>query len=132
MVNNNRKACVPIKERELNEVDKLETRIKEIQDNCDHDFRLTEEPKLRETRVSGVFVGSVKGFGAPRMTLVCLKCSKVKETNVSEICPRCLGSMKPGKCLRAGSREKYFEGRYLYYSITLSYCPNCNFIVIPL
>ena len=129
MANNGKKVCVPIMERESNEVDELEARIRKIQANCDHDFRLIEEPELRETRVSGVFMGKVRIFGAPRMTLVCLKCNKAKETNILEICPRCLGSMKRGECLGAVSREKYFEGGSSFSSITLYYCPNCNFTV---
>ena len=90
-----KKVCIPIKEREPNKVDELRDQIKNIQENCKHDFRLTKEPKLSKSLISGVFVGSVEGptevsRSNIRLELVCLKCSEENITSTSRMCPKCL------------------------------------------
>jgi len=134
MASDNKKACVPLEEREFNVVDQLKARIEKIQKNCDHDFRLIKEPKLSESLVRGVFVGPLKGPAqvSPSqcdMTLVCLKCSKEKWTSIISTCPRCLHSMGKREILGAGSRERYFGTEYLYFSAALSRCSNCGFTI---
>lgn len=127
--------CIPIKERELNEVDKLTAQILRIQEACDHDFRLAKEPKLHESLVKGVFVGHLEQGTLQvqrselEMVLVCLRCSEEKVASIIKTCPQCLCPMKEEWCQGAESREKYFGEEYLYYSATLSRCPNCGFTV---
>lgn len=132
MINNKKKVFIPPEKRKPNKVDELQTQIKRIQESCDHDFRLVKEPKLSPSLVAGVFVGSVEGPAEVsrsdiELQLVCMKCSKKKETNILVTCPKCLSPMKKGECLGAGSRKRFFGKEYLYYSILPSRCPNCNF-----
>ncbi len=131
MASGNKKVCISM--RELNEVDKLEERIRTIQENCDHDFRLFNKPKLSKSLVRGVFVGGLRGPAqvscSECMTLVCLKCSEKKVESVIYTCPRCLRSMGEAKCLGAGSREKYFGRSYYYYAAAVARCSNCDFAI---
>lgn len=113
----------------VNEVDRLKARIKEMQDNCYHNFRLKEKPKLRKTLVRGVFVGSVKHSNSTPITLICIKCSKEKETDISETCPKCLSPMEKKISLGGESRKEYFGEQYLYFAIELSRCTKCNFTI---
>ncbi|NQV00592.1 MAG: hypothetical protein HQ537_00495 [Parcubacteria group bacterium] len=131
---NKEKVFVPVEEREPNEVDNLKEQITEIQEHCLHDFRLIKEPELKESLIKGVFVGHTFGptkIGASeeQMALVCIKCSKEKETYIAKTCPRCLGPMREERCLGAGSREKYFGNKYLYHAVKLSRCLKCNFTI---
>jgi hypothetical protein len=132
-----KKAYVPIEEREPNKVDELRDWIERIQENCKHDFRLIKEPKLAESLFPGVFVGATEGptkvsYSTLRLKLVCLNCSKEKETTILSTCPKCLSPMREGECLGAGElfgRKRYFGEDYSYFSIRLQRCTKCNFAV---
>lgn len=117
-----------------NEVDRLNARIQEIQENCCHNFQLQEPANLVESLVPGVYVGRTEGLTSvgrpdPQIQLVCVECSLSKRTCITVICPQCFGEMGRGYCLGAGSREKYFGQRHLYYAIIEQHCPQCGFIV---
>ena len=119
--------CVPIESRGLNEVDCLTDKIKLIQENCSHDWRLTEPLYLRESLVEGVFIlydASTDRHKA-KSVLRCQECSKEKEFNFRETCPHCLGEMREGA--KAGMREFYFGRDYLYYGAFPYYCVKCGF-----
>lgn len=124
-------AYIPIKDREPNEVDVLELKIKRIRETCEHDFRLVKNLKLQSI-LSGIIVGKLEGptevgHSELEMTLVCLKCSEEKETTIMKTCPRCLGKMiKHPYSLGGGSREKYFGCAYLYFAVALSHCQDCG------
>ena len=126
-----RPVFVPAEERELNEVDNLNARIKTIQETCEHDFRLIREPNLIASLVRGVFVGSLAPARAassePYLVLVCLKCSKEESRSITSTCPQCLKPMGEAQCLGAGSRVRYFGQEYVYYSVAISYCTKCSF-----
>jgi hypothetical protein len=128
------KICLPLEAREPNEVDKLNLRVKQIQQNCRHDFKLTKEPRLQESLVRGVIAWekgphTLAGFSGS-LTLVCTKCSKEKGATITDICPRCLGKMKKDPAtLGAGSRKKYFGKAYFYYSVILYRCQDCGLVV---
>jgi len=134
--------CVPMTEREPNEVDRLRVKIKEIQTACTHDFKLVKEIKLKESLIPGVFVGTSGRGGLSRkildhgeiqteFTVVCTKCSKEVNCHITEVCPRCLGNMSKGE-LEGGtnSRERFFGVQNGYYAIELFFCKGlCGFIV---
>lgn len=131
-----KEVCIPLKNRKPNEVDSLEAKIELIRKNCNHDFRFAEKSDLSESLVKDVFVGDLASRAEEKvspskfkMTLVCLKCNKTKEAHPFETCPRCLGLMRREYCLGAGSRERYFGNKYLYYSIALSRCPKCGLVI---
>jgi len=128
-----KRVCIPIEERELNQVDKLKTQIKEIQENCKHDWKLINKPELRKSLVPGVFVGKTEPGGmAPEMILICTKCSQRLETSIISRCPYCLSPMREGGLYTVEndgtfSRKKYFGREYLYYAIRLHHCTKCDF-----
>lgn len=117
----------------LNEVDSLQAQIEKIQKHCDHDWRLIEEPELRQSLVPGVFIGEMARSGmATEMILICTKCSKRLVTSITARCPYCLSPMREGGLHSIEgdgtfSRKKYFGRKYLYYAIRLHHCTKCDF-----
>ena len=116
----------------MNEVDSLERQMKEIQDNCEHDWKLVEKPELIKSLVPGVFIGRREPGGfASEMTLICTKCSKRLKTSIISRCPYCLSPMREGflQITEGGisSRKRYFGREYLYYVIRLHHCTKCEF-----
>ena len=120
----------------MNEVDRLERRIAQIQQNCEHEIEITEGPTLVESLVSGVFVGDLEGPADAdlehpnnRFTMTCLKCSARKDAHAQGICPKCLRPMGEARCLGAGSRKEYFGQEYLYFAAAIARCTSCSFAI---
>jgi len=118
-----------------NEVDSLKERIKEIQDKCEHSWRVIKKPKLILSQVPGVFIGSkARSNTTPEITLICTKCSKRLVQSITTRCPKCLSFMRKGVLHSIEddgtfSRKKYFGKEYLYYAIRLHYCTKCDFVI---
>jgi len=113
------------------QIDGLEQKVAEIQKSCKHDFRLTEEPKLRESKISGVFIGFDQQLNfRPVLHLRCLRCSKEKDAPIILVCPRCLGVMKQKPSTDVNPRDRYFGEPHLYYSVKPSTCRDCGFTVV--
>lgn len=133
--------CVPLEEQEPNEVDGMMAKIREIQNACSHDFKLTKEVELKESLVPNVFVGFTQGPISDKIldhgeiqkefTIVCTKCSEEVKYYIPEVCPRCLGQMsKPDLEGGRNSRERFFGMQHHYYAVTLSFCKGlCGFVV---
>lgn len=120
----------------MNQVDKLKVRIAEIQGHCDHDWKLKEIPELRESLVSGVFIGKREPLGtAIRITLICTKCSVRMDTLITIRCPYCLSSMREIGFYTTEddgttSYKKYFGKDSLCFAIRLHRCTKCSFRVV--
>jgi len=118
-----------------NEVDGLKERIKKIQDNCEHNWKVIKKPKLTLSCVPGVFIGDkARSADASEMTLICTKCSKQLVQSITTRCPKCLSPMKKGALHGIEddgtySRKKYFGKEYLYYAIRIYGCTKCYFRV---
>ncbi|MFC1595193.1 hypothetical protein ACFL3E_02070 [Patescibacteria group bacterium] len=122
----------------LARIREIQSEIRKIQSNCQHDFRLLKNilRTLRESKVKRVYIlfnaeeCADETEDSIALLVKCLKCSKVQyiDSVCNKICPVCLGKMQEGECEGAGSRKKYFDHSHLYYSATRYTCSQCGFI----
>lgn len=111
------------KAREPNKVDELLSQIKKIQEACEHDFKLLEELKLKESLVQGVFIGDdMRGIRDQSLKVKCTKCSLARNFSPTEICFKCLGKMIEGHHLE--EREKYHGRDDGYNRSRIYFCAN--------
>lgn len=121
----------------MNEVDRLQAQIKEIQEKCPHDFETStgdrwvdgrvETSEFKATKVPGVFVGvdSQKRIYLS-VNIKCKKCNIERKVGCREKCVRCLGHVVKGEKHR---REEFFAEDYGYYCVYLYKCEKCGFTI---
>lgn len=122
----------------MNEVDRLQAQIKEIQEKCSHDFEInlgydrwvggrTETSEFETTKVPDVFVGVDSEKRIFLSTgFKCKKCNIMGKTNCQEKCARCLGHVVKGEKYR---REIFFGEGHGYYRVRLYKCEKCGFTI---
>ncbi|MEI8060737.1 MAG: hypothetical protein WCG99_00375 [Candidatus Berkelbacteria bacterium] len=98
------------------ELDKLAKQLEEIQNNCEHDYRLAEAVEAYPTLVADAYIV----IGAQPVS--CLKCSAENFIiDMSKVCLRCFSevalSQKPARD---------FDG-YSHGMADLQGCPRCGF-----
>lgn len=129
---------IPESKRNPNKVDDLLLQVNKFQSACRHDFRSLGVPELEDSLVEGTYVChkasmTIRGI-IPSSTLRCIDCSVERIESIEKVCPFCLGDMKMGQLHviepdGEDSRVKYFGDKYIYYSVRLRHCWNCNFTI---
>ncbi len=122
-----KKIWVSLGDRKLNKVDKWLIKIKNIRENCSHNFRLLVPIPLKESKIKGVFVvydAETSPHYFERFTARCLKCSEEINFTLKRLCPRCLGEIIEGGLL---SREEYLGKKWQRYVPRLYSCSKCKF-----
>jgi hypothetical protein len=117
----------------MSEVDTLKLQIKEIQTNCEHELVMTKPHKeLSKTLKKPYLV--VKYTDHREFSLLCEKCSLVRNTTCLGTCPKCFSPMHKNPYLD-GRVEDYVDNRYHnydYYAVKTYSCPNNHFNIISL
>ncbi len=110
----------------------LKKQVVDIQGSCEHKYSVVKHPDLVMSKVEGTYVGAISGpisgkASNLRFELICAGCDLSKSFSASYTCPTCYTPLEKGRCLGARSRERYFGKDYIYYSIIVNRCTNCNF-----
>ena len=101
-----------------NRVDVLLALVKELQEKCDHNFKLTEEIRLQESRVENVWIEPNAGqrmnlgraLSVELVTWKCAHCSVEKSGDYLLFCPFCGSRLEASDLLVASiDFKRYFE-----------------------
>jgi hypothetical protein len=114
-----------------NRVKELLKEIARIQAECKHEWVLTSDTVLKESKVKDIYIvgdANLRGsYDVMVFELKCALCSQEKRAYANKICVRCLHEIKEGEL---HNREEYFGEDYLYFRARLGHCVNCGLSVV--
>jgi hypothetical protein len=114
-----------------NGVEELLKEIARIKAECKHEWVLTGDLVLKESKVKDIYIVGDVSTGSRRdyviLELRCVLCSQEKSVYAHNICTRCLHKIIKGKLC---CRKEYFGEDYPNYSARLGHCVNCGLSVV--
>ena len=123
-------AVMPANRRRVNPVDRYRDCIHELQEFCEHDFRLLE-PACQERSPADDRVFILGCLGRPhRASVRCLHCSAEKTVEFSETCPHCLGMLtEASEPIR--ERRQFYGDEYPYFThVRFLRCWDCGDVFV--
>jgi|SRR3989338_11416218 len=117
----------PLK-RSRNTVDELRKQIEKLQSECEHMFKLSKQPDLLASKISGDWIINSLENVYGIMHLSCTECSLSVSRNTNALCPNCLEETTYGISGRREDRRKYFDDDIQHIETAIPYsCANCGF-----